>query len=68
MSASITTPSGIERLRWVTIRSALKLEARGMKRRGQSCRQIVLKASGLKPGSSYEDLIAWCDQTIEEFS
>lgn len=68
MSAvSLTTPSQIERARWVVIRGGLKLEALGMKRRGRSCRQICLKASGLPASTSFEDLIAWCDKVIKEF-
>lgn len=66
-AVSIEGPAAIARFRWVTIRGGLKLEARGMRRRGKSCRQIVLDASGLPRSSSYEELIAWCDQTIMEF-
>jgi hypothetical protein len=68
MSAVLNTPSAIERFRWVTIRSGLKLEKMGMRKRGKSCRQICLQAFGLPATTSYDDLIAQCDKVIEEFS
>lgn len=69
MSAvTLTTPSQIERARWVVIRSGIKLEKRGMKKRGQSCRQVALKAFGLPPSTSYDDLIARVTKEIEVFS
>lgn len=68
MSAvNLTTPSQIERARWVVIRAGIKLEKLGMKRRGQSCRQIALKAFGLPPSTSYDDLIERCSEVIKEF-
>lgn len=67
MSAiTLTSPSQIEAARWAAIKGALKLEQRGLKRRGRSCRQIVIKASNLPAGSSYETLIEWCENTIKE--
>ena len=67
MSAILNTPSAIERFRWVTIRSGLKLERLGMKKRNPSCRQICLKASGLPATTTIPELIAWCDKVIKEF-
>lgn len=67
MSTVLSTPSAIERARWVVIRAGIKLEKLGMKRRGQSCRQIALKAFGLPPSTSYDALIERCNEVIKEF-
>lgn len=42
------TPDQIEAFRLVTLRSMLRLEAAGMKRRGPSALAIVRKETGLK--------------------
>lgn len=67
MSAALTTPSQIERFRWVSIRGGLKLEKLGLKKHGKSCRQVVLQASGLPVSTKYDELIQWCTDRIEEF-
>lgn len=69
MTTITLTGNAITRFQWVTIRAALKLEKLGMKRsRRPSARQIILRASGLPTGTSYEDLMKWCDQQVEDFS
>ena len=48
MSTLLTTPEEIDGFRLITLRSALKLEVLGMKRRGASVYSIVKKEFGLK--------------------
>lgn len=67
--SAVLTGSQIEAFRWSSLRGALKLEKLGMKRSVRpSARQIVLKASGLPAGTSYDELIQWCTDRVEEFS
>lgn len=44
----INTPKGIEFFRLMALRSGLKLEIKGMKKRGKSCYQIIKDEFGLK--------------------
>lgn len=44
---ALTTPEQIDKFRLATLRSALKLEIKGMKRRGQSA-YAILKGMGYK--------------------
>lgn len=45
---ALTTPDAINAYRMLALRGALKLEARGMKRRGPSALAIVKLETGLK--------------------
>jgi hypothetical protein len=42
----ITGPGNIEHARWLTVRSALKLETRGLKRHGRSARILANEITG----------------------
>lgn len=42
----ITGAANIEVARWLTVRSALKLETRGMRRSGKSARQLANDITG----------------------
>lgn len=42
----ITGAENIETTRWLAVRSALKLETNGMKRRGRSARQLANEITG----------------------
>jgi len=42
----ITGAEDIERVRWLSVRSALKLETRGMQRRGKSARVLANEITG----------------------
>ena len=45
-SVKIETPGAIEGARWLTVRGALKLETRGLKRRGRSARVLANEITG----------------------
>lgn len=67
--SAVLTGSAVAAFQWLALKGALKLEKCGMKRSVRpSARQIVLKASGLPAGSSYDDLIQWCADRAKEFS
>ena len=58
----INTPKGIELFRLLTLRKGLELEIKGLKKRGQSCYQIIknefeLTGNKQKVLSKFNDLI-----------
>lgn len=66
--SAVMTGLQIARFQWIATRGALMLEQKGMKRSVRpSVRQVVIKASGLPAGSSYDELIQWCTDRIKEF-
>ena len=48
-SVKIETPGAIEGARWLTVRGALKLETRGLKRRGRPTRSPGRTTGPLSP-------------------
>lgn len=60
----ITDPGQIEGARWLAVRSALKLEIRGMKRRGRPARVLANEITGkncrtrIEAYGELDDLIA----------
>ena len=58
------TPESIDRFRLVALKSALKLETLGMKRRGQSAYSIVKQELGLK--GNKESVLKQLEAKIEE--
>tara|TARA_B100000282_G_scaffold289957_1_gene260328 strand:+ start:571 stop:774 length:204 start_codon:yes stop_codon:yes gene_type:complete len=61
---ALDTPEHIELYRILSLRSALKLECLGMKRRGQSAYSIVKSEFGLK--GNKKSVLAQLEQIIEE--
>lgn len=56
----------IIRMHFITLRAAVKLEARGMKRsRKPSAKQISIKELSLPKASSYEEVISALNKKIE---
>jgi hypothetical protein len=58
----IDTPEGIDAYRMLALRSGLKLEVLGMRKRGQSCLSIIKSEYGLKGSKQrvleqFEDLL-----------
>lgn len=66
----MTTLTGlaIARFQLMALRSAVKLEAKGMKRRGKSATMIVRQHFGLPTGTTREVLIEKLDKCLEEFA
>ena len=63
----IFTGADVERYRLITIKSALRLEAAGMRRRGPSALALAREVSGLKARTAAEMLpqfVAWLDQRL----
>jgi DNA-directed RNA polymerase beta' subunit len=58
------TPESIDRFRLVALKSALKLETLGMKRRGQSAYSIVKQELGLK--GNKESVLKQLEAKIKE--
>lgn len=58
----------IEYFRLKTLRSAVKLETLGMKRRGTSAMKIVKTELGLKLSTKGVDVLAALDARIEEYA
>ena len=48
------------------LKGAVKLESKGLKRRGESAKSIAIKELGLKRNSSFEEVIAALETKIEE--
>ena len=61
---TLDTPEHIELYRILSLRSALKLECLGMKRRGQSAYSIVKSEFGFK--GNKKSVLAQLEQIIEE--
>lgn len=61
---ALDTPEQIEMYRLLSLRSALKLECLGMKRRGQSVYSIVKAEYGLK--GNKKSVLKQLEQIIEE--
>ena len=61
---ALDTPEHIEMYRLLSLRSALKLECLGMKRRGQSVYSIVKAEYGLK--GNKKSVLKQLEQIIEE--
>lgn len=64
--AIIVTGEAIALYQLVTVRAALKLEARGLRFKGGMLRTGWAKRLGLKPRASYETVIAELDKRIAE--
>ena len=61
---TLKTPEEIDMFRFLSLRSALKLECLGMSRRGQSAYSIVKSEFGLK--GNKKSVLAQLEQIIEE--
>lgn len=59
--------AAIDRFQLVVLRSAVKLEKLGMKRRGTSATAIAKARFGLKRNATHDDVIARIGAAIEEF-
>ena len=61
---TLNTPEEIDMFRFLSLRSALKLECLGMKRRGRSVYSIVKAEYGLK--GNKKSVLKQLEQIIEE--
>ena len=62
---TLNTPEQIDMFRFLSLKSALKLECLGMKRRGQSAYAIVKAEYGLK--GNKKSVLEQMEQIIKEF-
>ena len=62
------TGMGVHVARLAALKGGIKLEARGMKRRGKSCTQIVRQMFGLPVSTSREVLIERLEREILELA
>lgn len=65
MPNAITEPTAIEAMRWRAIRAGLKLEHRGLRKRGQSCMSIAKHELGLNRHASYPTVMGAVEAHIE---
>lgn len=63
---TIDTPEGIEHYRLCALKGAVKLEALGMKRRGQSATMIAKNELGLSRGVGRDVVLHKLEEKIEE--
>jgi len=62
----LSTPTQVNGYRLLTLRTAVKLEVAGMKRRGPSAASIVKTEFGLKKGMKPADVLAFLNAHIDE--
>jgi hypothetical protein len=62
----ITGPEHIERYRWLAVRTALKLEIRGLRRHGRSARQIANEITGQNHRTAVQAYAALNDRIVTE--
>jgi hypothetical protein len=48
------------------LRGAVKLEQKGLRRRGQSAKSLAINACGLKPRASYEEVLEALTKKIDD--
>lgn len=60
------TGGAIPRFRLVALKAGIRLEMVGMKRRGDSCRKIVLREFNLSKKTTNEELLEILDRRIRE--
>lgn len=62
----IDTPEGIQYAKWLARRGAVKLESRGLRRRGRSATAICREELGLPRGAKRQAVLAAIEKKLEE--
>lgn len=66
MTAVISTPEGIHFAQLLALRGAVKLELRGMKRRGRSASVIAKEMFGMSRGARKQKVLDRLDEEINK--
>jgi hypothetical protein len=60
-----TTPATVV-YHWCALRGAIKLEKRGLRRRGRSAKSIAIEELGLPKGASHDEVIEALTRKIDD--